>query len=227
MRFLILILCFASCVFGLENWAHLELGAGNYGKTGGKAEPDVQYRVLFWTLDELVTRFGPVGTVHINDIKPPFAEYAVECLREYALEKGYSHVSIYSLPGDYKTLDFQPTLKSLGKHRFTSIHLKNPEQSFYGWTRRGKTDHRTETRIMLQKLANLAEDGIHLFILDQPHFLPEAEKTEFIDKGIFYQPSSWDDIDYWGPGGHTISNGRTLFIPRAGLAQQVTSPSLP
>ncbi len=69
MRFLILILCITFSVFASENWAHLELGAGNYGKTGGKATPDVQYKVLFWTLDELVSRFGPVGVVYINDIK--------------------------------------------------------------------------------------------------------------------------------------------------------------
>lgn len=58
-----------------------EIGCGNY-------DPEVQYGVLFWTLDELVFRYGDCGVFHVNDLLPEYAEVATDRLREYAISKG-------------------------------------------------------------------------------------------------------------------------------------------
>ncbi|NGX59286.1 MAG: hypothetical protein KR126chlam3_00434 [Chlamydiae bacterium] len=222
MRFFILFLCITKLLFGFDGWIHLELGAGNYGEYSGKknkehSDPEVQYGVLFWTLDELVTRHGQTGIMCINDIKPEYAEYTADKLREYALRKGYSYISVISIPGDYRQTNFSSLLAEYEREYYDSIHLKNPEGNFYG--RRRKKDpmgaSRLETRNMLQRLANLCHHGLYLFILDTPHFLPIEEKTEFINRAIFYRTTEeWDAIDYYHPNGKTIEGGRVLFIPR-------------
>ena len=193
MRFLLLFLCIASCCFGFDGWTHLELGAGNYGKFGGRSrkqeefDPAVQYAVLFWTLDELVARHGEEGIFFVNDIKNEYSSYATKKLQEYALEKGLSHVSILSAPGDYTQMPLIPLLEPFGREIFDSIHIKNPEGNFYGRHQRNNTqeESRRKTREMLKKLANMGKEGLYLFILDTPVFLPDKEKEEFINRGIF------------------------------------------
>src|SRR5271155_2510257 len=107
---------FSCCAFSAEgqnSWAHLELGAGNYGADGytkssqvktvlmkikevsakenyidslqesgqGDYKPEEQYKLLFWTLDELVNRFGDVGIFHVNDLYEEYANFAADRLK--------------------------------------------------------------------------------------------------------------------------------------------------
>ena len=108
--FLLFTSSFSSDLFSSDDeifngWAHIELGAGNYGSDGhskasqtmtvlrkiknvttkkkyiddledvsqGDYNPEDQYRVLFWTLDQLIHRYGNVGIFHVNDL---YEEYA-------------------------------------------------------------------------------------------------------------------------------------------------------
>ncbi|NGX26843.1 MAG: hypothetical protein K940chlam6_00768 [Chlamydiae bacterium] len=223
-------------VFGFDGWIHLELGAGNYGEFGGHSRkkgrfnPEVQYAVLFWTLDELVNRFGEVGVMLINDRKAADIEYAAEKLREYALQKGYSHISVITAPGDYTSTNFSSQLAQYEREYYDSIHLKNPEGHLYGSRRQKEAfeKHRQSTRAMLQRLADFCYEGLYLFILDIPEFLPEEEKMEFMDQGIFYETTQeWAAVDYYFPNGNVIEGGRVFFILRSDPYQQGTCLSLP
>lgn len=235
MRFLILFLCIGKLVFGFDGWIHLELGAGNYGEFGGQSRkkghynPEMQYAILFWTLDELVTRFGEVGIMFINDLKAADTEYAAEKLREYALQKGYSHISVIAAAGDYTSTNFFSQLAHYEREYYDSIHLKNPEGHFYGRRRNQDFPRKLQkTREILQRLANFCQEGLYLFILDTPTFLPEEEKREFIDQGIFYETTQvWEAVDYYFPDGNVLEGGIVLFIPRSDPCQQGTCPSLP
>src|SRR5579872_6165969 len=53
-------------------------------KGKGDYKPEDQYRVLFGTLDELVTRNGPVGVFHVNDLYEEYASFATDKLKKYA-----------------------------------------------------------------------------------------------------------------------------------------------
>jgi len=223
MHFLVIFLCFALSCFGYDGWTHLELGAGNYGEFGGRNkqievfDPAVQYFVLYWTLDELVARNGNEGVFFVNDINLKYCDFATEKLQEYALEKGLLNVSIISAPGDYTQINLTSFLAPYDREVFDSVHIKNPEGNFYGRHQRANTqiESRRKTREMLKKLANISQTGLHLFILDTTVFLPEKEKTEFINQGIFYQESDqWDAIDYFHPNGNIIEGGRVLLIPK-------------
>jgi len=226
MRFLLFFLCLAGLCFGYDGWIHIELGAGNYGEFGGRSrkieefDPAEQYAILFWTLDELVARYGEEGVFFVNDINPKYADYATEKLQAYALEKALMNVSILSAPGDYTETPFAPFLAPFGKDFFDSIHIKYPEGDFYGRHQREKIqeESRRKTREMLKTLANLSKEGIYLFILNTPVFIPEKEKEEFLNRGIFYQENDqWEAIDYYCPNGNIIEGGRVLFIPRDAL----------
>lgn len=238
---------FSTLAFAIEDaifngWAHLELGAGNYGPDGhtktsqtmtvlmkiedvsneknyideleetgrGDYKPEEQYGVLFWTLDELVRRYGDVGIFHVNDLYDEYAFFAAQKLMEYALNKGYASVVIEAVPGDYQLIDSEQTLSSYGKVKYSTAHLKNPEVSLYHDRMDG--DHfyasdksREQTRLMLKNLANLSENGLYLFILYHDNFIPLEERTEFMEKNIFYQTTNeWDSVPYIFPEGNVI-----------------------
>ena len=84
-----------------------EVGHGGY-------KPEEQYGVLFWTLDELISRYGDKGIFHVNDLYEEYAAFAAEKLREYALAQGYGSVVIEVVPGDYQFLDSEKTLSQWG-----------------------------------------------------------------------------------------------------------------
>lgn len=162
IRFVLLVI--SSAVWASSSgWAHLELGAGNYGLDGhtkrsqemtvlkklktvsnehnyiddldlegeGDYHPEEQYGILFWTLDQLIERFGDVGVFHVNDLYEEYALFAAHKLREYAKRKGYNAVIIEAVPGDYQLLDACQILAPYGKTHYSTLHLKNPEVSFY------------------------------------------------------------------------------------------------
>lgn len=178
-------------------WTHLELGAGNYGyQENGGSE---QYHILFYTLDELVERYGPIGTFHINDINEEWCDYACEKLREYAYQKGLDRVIIGSIPGDYEFL-YLP-------YPYDSVHLKNPEPSFF--------NANGNTRELLQKLADYGKTGLYFFPVYLDSFFPPFEKGAYADKGIFYLPTKeWDSLPYYGPWNDSIQKEvcRVFFI---------------
>lgn len=227
-----------------NGWAHLELGAGNYGADGhtkasqamtvllkikdvsdkqnyidgldevgrGDYIPEKQYAVLFWTLDELVLRYGDVGIFHVNDLYEDYAIFAAQKLTEYAAKRGYDSVIIDAVPGDYQLIDSKQTLSHYGKDKYSTTHLKNPEISLFHDRMDGDdlyaSDHsREQTRLMLKNLANLSESGLYLFILYNDAFIPYAERTEFADKNIFYYATDeWKPVPYIYPEGN-IDNG--------------------
>ncbi len=243
LLFLLILFSFEANAF--EGWAHLELGAGNYGADGhtkasqamtvllkiknvsavrnyiddleesghGCYNPEEQYGVLFWTLDELIRRYGAKGIFHVNDLYEEYAVFAAEKLREYATAKGYGSVVIEVIPGDYQFLDSEKTLAQWGKEKYSSVHLKNPEISFYYDTMDGddyssSEESRRETRMLLQHLADLSEKELYLFILYHDDFVPREERAEFIEKDIFYHPTAeWEPVRYTSPEGILFPEG--------------------
>jgi hypothetical protein len=186
----------------------------------GCYKPKDQYGVLFWTLDELVNRYGDRGIFHVNDLYEDYATFAAEKLKEYAIAKGYYSVIIEAIPGDYQSLDSAKILSKYGKVKYSSVHLKNPEVSFYhdkidGDVFSASEKSRQETRMLLQHLANLSEEGLYLFILYHENFVPVEEKTTFIENGIFYhRTEKWESVPYIFPDGNVISSdiGRVFAI---------------
>lgn len=189
-------------------------------KGKGDYKPEDQYRVLFQTLDQLVDRHGPKGVFHVNDLYEEYASFAVDKLKKYAEQKGYSSVIIDSVPGDYQNINSRKTLSKYGRKKYDSLHLKNPEISLYyeemdGDTLRASDQARQSTRSMLKKLAALSTKGLFLFILYNPNFIPPEEQKEFVEKGIFYQPTEeWKPVPYIFPEGDDIPEkwGRVFFI---------------
>ncbi len=236
-----------------DGWAHIELGAGNYGAEGHTKKsirmtvlmkltevsskrnfvdelpeadfieynPKYQYAVLFMTLDELISREGPSGVFHVNDLFKEYADFAVSKLKEYAKVKGYNEVIIESVPGDYEKIDPATTLKQFKRKKYDSVHLKNPEVSFFHYGMDGNNmitsaSHRKKSRDTLQSLADLGTKGLYFFPVDyKDYFIPTAEKEEFIDEGLFYLPTNeWGPVAYYFPEGKIIPKiyGRVFFI---------------
>lgn len=181
-----------------------EFGRGNY-------KPEEQYGVLFWTLDELIRRYGDVGVFHVNDLYDEYAYFATEKLMEYAVSKGYESIIIEAVPGDYQFINSEHTLSPYGKTKYATTHLKNPEVSLFHDRLDGNhfaaTDKsREQTRLMLNSLANLSESGLYLFILYNDCFVPLEEKTEFMEQGIFYHATNaWESVPYIFPEGNVIN----------------------
>lgn len=196
-------------LFSFDGWIHLELGGGNYGGNScnqQKFDPKIQYKLLFWTLDQLIERHGPDGVFQVNDIKQSYTEYACQKLQDYADTQGYDRLIIEECPGNYFTTDFLPYLEKYERKKYNSLHLKNPDSSIY-------RDHRQQTRQNLQKLANYSEEGLHFFTLYQISFFPESEKKEFVEQGIFYlETDQWEAVDYYYQNGNTIRGGRVFQI---------------
>lgn len=180
-----------------------ERGRGDY-------KANVQYGVLFTTLDELVQRHGPRGIFHVNDLYKEYAIFAVQKLKTYAQEKGYNNVIIEAVPGDYEKLDAKKTLSKYRRQKYNTAHLKNTEIAFYHHEMDGDflktSDHvRQSTRAVLQKLANLSENGLFFFVTYDPNFIPEIEQKEFVEKEIFYHPTEeWKPVPYLFPEGEVI-----------------------
>lgn len=186
-------------------------------------KPEHQYYLLFWTLDEVISRQGPNGIFHVNDLIPEYAECAAKCLREYAKEKGYTHIIIETIPGDYLAIRPEKMLGKYGLTHYDSVHLKNPEVSFYHYGMDGNimldsVESRQTARTKLQYLANLSTKGLYFFTLDGGNdFIPRLEKEEFICKGDFYLPTTtWEPVPYYFPNGGFAAQeyGRVYFIER-------------
>lgn len=217
-----------------EGWTHLELGSGNYGqrtrtkkwipkKTPDLTEMDLyialldednwgQYGVLYWTLDELIDRYGLKGVFHVNDRTAPVANYTASMLQKYADKQGYDQVIIEPMVGDYKNLNPQKCLTKFGLKKYDSVHLKNPEPSLY---RKTLPSDRVATRRLFQRLANLSHEGFFLFFYRFNTYIPKIEIEEFFKKGIFYLPTEeWQPVPYVSTGGNITSQtlGKVVFI---------------
>ncbi len=190
-----------------------ECGTGDY-------KPHEQYHVLFWTLDQMVQRYGDAGIFHVNDLYEEYANYAALKLKEYAISKGYDSVIIESVAGDYEAIDTESILGKFGKKKYTSAHLKNPENSFYhnqidGDKFISSESYREYARSVLQKLANLSEGGLDFFIIYYDDYIPIEEKVEFMEKEVFYKQSTeWNPVPYIFPEGDVVekSLGKVLSI---------------
>ncbi|MGH7889823.1 MAG: hypothetical protein ACRENF_04655, partial [Thermodesulfobacteriota bacterium] len=186
----------------------------------GEYNPEHQYGILFRTLDELIARHGPVGIFHVNDLYEEYTAFAVDKLKKYAHDKGYSSVIIEPVSGDYQKINPQQQLSKYRRKKYDSLHLKNPEVSFFYEGMDG--DHflatessRQTTRDLLQNLAQLSEKGLFLFILYHNNFIPEKEQKEFMEKERFYLPTTeWEPSPYIFPEGEEIPAkwGRVFLI---------------
>ncbi len=220
---LCLFLSSVQLLISFDGWIHLELGAGNYGQNGScykqrgtkKFDPNVQYKVLFWTVDELIERNGPLGVIQINDINKEFMIYTVEKLQEYAENQGYDRLIIEGCSGDYFATDFPSSISKYDRKKYDSIHLKNPEGRIYSGSGRLKNpgERRQVARKNLQKVANFSKEGLYFFTLYSSSFFPDIEKREFVDRGIFYQETDqWEAVDYYYPNGEKIPRGKVFLI---------------
>jgi hypothetical protein len=168
--------------------------------------PGNQYRVLFDTLDELVKQHGSDdGVFHVNDLFAEYADYAVEKLKRYAVEKGYNRLVIESIHGDYTRIDPKETLKAYHLQRYDTAHLKNFEVSFFMAVMDGEQfistpESRSNGRKGLQRLANLAVHGLELIVVYHPNFIPLEEK-QLMEGHIFYQPTNATLMPYFFPEG--------------------------
>lgn len=224
--FRVLVILFLSVIqlcFSFSEWIHLEVGSGNYGEKNLKNkrihqtyDPNVQYKVLFWTLDQLIERYGPHGIFILNDIKPEYGKYAAKKLREYADMQEYDHLEIATIPGDYFGTNFSEYLQKYGREKVDSLHLKNPEATIFAGRKNNYESFaqvRKKGRDNLQNLANFSKSGLYFFTLYKGGFFPEIEKTEFADQGIFYhETDDWEAIDYYHPNGNKIKDGRIFHI---------------
>jgi len=244
--FLIVFLFSFSSVFGaFKGWTHLELGAGNYGQNGrslrgGKEQPveacyvrseehffwnqnektfapEKQYFVLFETLDQLITRFGPEGIFHVNDYVEDFTLYTAFRLKEYAVQKGYSQVTIEAVIGDFGLVDPIRFLAKYGKKRYDSVHLKSPEPGLYfpksGRGMQPSEEDRQNTRDLLQKMANYGTEGLYFFTLYNDRFIPPAEQKEYFEQGIFYRDTAvWEPVPYYHPNGRVMTARTEVFF---------------
>ena len=186
-------------------------------------DPTYQYAVLFWTLEQLIEKFGDHGIFHVNDLHADYAEYAANQLNTYAKSRGYTHIIIETIPGDYKQINSMNTLSSYGRQYYDSVHLKNPEITFYHFGMDGDlmlshSKSRSKARLILQHLANLSTTGLYFFTLDISNvFIPHTEKQEFIVKHIFYLPTSdWSPVPYYMPDGvrFDLKYNKVYFIAR-------------
>ncbi len=249
MKTIFLTFFIISSLFG--EWAHLELGAGNYGGVGyskasqkevisrlevtdkpnyvdrlpekgyGNYDPYEQYAVLFWTFDQLVKRYGDQGIFHVNDICKDYATEAAKQLKIYALKQGYKKIKIDSIPIDYMKLDPNITLGNipLGK-LYDTVHLKNPEVTLFNEKMDGDDFYsspksRESGRRLLKKLAALSKTGLAFFTLYDNVFFPDAEKKEYVEKGLFYHETlEWEPVPYVFPRGQIIhrENGKVFYI---------------
>ena len=183
--------------------------------------PDHQYAVLFNTLDILVKEGGKKGIFHVNDLFDDYTNYATIHLRNYATKMGYNDIIIDPIVGDYTTLSPEHSLAPYGKGKYDTVHLKNPEISFYHYGIDGDTMlsndiTREHARNKLQILANFSCYGMDFFPIDFNNaFIPEEEYDEYILQGIFYkQTSSWSAVGYNFPAGVTAPTtfGAVYFI---------------
>ena len=158
------------------------------------------------------TRYGNIGVFHVNDLYEDYAIFATEKLKEYATIMGYDSIIIEALPGDYQFLNSEKNLSKYGKTKYSSVHLKNPEASFYhdkldGNLFSASEKSRKKTRRLLQHLANLSEENLYLFILYHNNFVPMEEKTMFIEKDIFYHSTKeWPSVPYIFPEGRVVGS---------------------
>jgi len=182
---------------------------------------DIQFRVLFQTLEQLIATKGPLIIFHVNDLFADYSSFAADALRGYALNQGYDQVIIESIPGDYIKFDKSASLLPYAKFAYDSVHLKNTEVSFYHYGMDGTTmladqNSRAKAREKLQILANLCHDGLFFFPIDQEnYFIPQAEYDEFIWRNKFYHlTDQWLPVEYNFPEGHRISfiHGSVYFI---------------
>lgn len=189
-----------------------------------KYDPNHQYAVLFWTLDELVKRKGQEGVFHVNDLYAEYADYTTQELKKYAKQKGYHKVIITALFGDYTDIKPEKTLAAFGRKKYDSVHLKNPEITFYSYGLDGdqvlsNDISRKEGRDLLLKLANYSNDGLYFFPVDiKDYFIPQKEKEEYIDKGIFYHATNeWETVPYCFPEGNIFEKklGKVYFIKKS------------
>jgi hypothetical protein len=182
--------------------------------------PEHQHAVTFSTLDQLVAKKGPRGIFHVNDLYAEYAIDATEKLKAYAQKKKYKKVIIEAIPGNYLTIDPEKTLKPYHLHFYDSVHLKNPEVSFFNYGMDGNIFLYNEASIQkgrakLQTLANLSCDGLYFFPIDwKNYFIPKEEEELMKREGFYSTTKEWEPVPYYFPEGPIMGTeyGKVFFI---------------
>lgn len=170
--------------------------------------PEEQYELLFWTLDELVRRYGPEGVFHVNDLRQEYADFAANQLKSYALKQGYLSVVIESVPGDYELLRPVEILARYNQVQYDSVHLKNPEDTFSYCKIDGEKISTTSQKVtqslfLLKRLANFSKTGIYLFYIKNFFVMfgqPNCVRFEYKDITIEVT-KDWPSMSYVFPDG--------------------------
>jgi len=180
-----------------------------------------QFAVLFYTLDQLVIKYGPKIVFHVNDLFEQYADSATAALKKYVVVKNYDSVIVESFPGNYTQLKLSDKLGKYGRGFYDSVHLKNAEVSFYNYGIDGDNmvsneASRARARNTLQHLADFSCYGLYFFQIDYSNaFIPKEEYDKFISKGVFYRSTSqWHSLPYVFPTGEAFPDkyGSVYFI---------------
>ena len=175
--------------------------------------PEMQHRSLFVTIDQLVQLNGGRVVFFINDLFPVYVDDAVTKIKQYVSDRGYNSVIIEPVVGNYTAVNMTAPLAKYGRTAYDSVHLKNPEVSFYHYGIDGDdmlpdVESRSKAREKLSALAKLSCNGLYFFPTDQNNnFIPKEEYDEFIDIDIFYKKTTkWNAVPYILPEGEVMLN---------------------
>lgn len=124
------------------------------------------------------------------------------------LDQDYRNVVVEPVIGNYIAVNMTEPLAKYGRAAYDSVHLKNPEVSFYHYGIDGDdmlydNGSRDKARAKLGMLANLSCDGLFFFPVDARNaFIPQVEYDEYIDRGVFYEKTEkWQRVSYIYPEG--------------------------
>lgn len=181
--------------------------------------PMFQYNALCHTIDEFVKSNSGRVVLFINDLFAEYVDDAVAKVKDYLsimqglhgksrLGRGYANVVVEPIIGNYTEVNMTAPLAKYGRAAYDSVHLKNPEVSFYNYGIDGDDmlhddESRAKAREKLRMLANFSCDGLFFFPVDARNsFIPKVEYQEYIDRGVFYAKTvKWQPVPYVFPEG--------------------------
>ena len=179
-----------------RSWSHIEYGAGNYGNSivNFNLIKRVEYRVLFRTLDELVTRNRTSrGIFYVNDKEIDWAIMAAEALKKYAQSKGWKDLEVRVFPGDMSSLDILPVTDT--------ADLKHPNFNLIKLIR---------SPGFLRRIARHSRGGLHITTI----FHYDLKRSLNIS-GIKFLASNAQAFDYTLPIGLPMGGESSIYaIPR-------------
>ncbi len=152
-------------------WSHIELGGAHYTacpETDSNDLPPSQaprknrYTILFNTVDKLIESKGKTGVFYLNDLHTENINYALDSLK--------NHIEIQHPDADIKLIPFTGDFFKIKLPVVDSIHLKNPEYTFFTALDEKANQNR------LQYFADHAREGLTLATYFKRPFLHRLER---------------------------------------------------